>query len=105
MVCEYVIWYRLFDVNYKLGDFAGIGLGFKNDSVDFVLTSGLTLHNAKTFELQQSSVFAVFDLSILKIEGGWVFDSCYLMSGEKTGSPGRGFFVSIQGIIPVTKRW
>jgi hypothetical protein len=100
LICEYILWYRLFGNEHKLGDFAGIGLGFKNDSVDFFLSE-----SKKTFELQQSSVFAIFDLSILKIEGGWIFASRYLMNGEKTGSPGKGFYVSIQGIIPVSKRW
>ncbi|MDR0497137.1 MAG: hypothetical protein LBH42_05960 [Treponema sp.] len=99
IICEYILWYRLFGNDHKLGDFAGIGLGFKNDSVDFVLSE-----NSIVFELQQSSVFAVFDLSILKIEGGWVFDSRYLVDGVKTGNPGKGFYVSVQGIIPVTKK-
>jgi len=81
---------------HKLGDFAGIGAGIKHDMKSFVL-----FHNAAVFELQQTSVFGTIDISILKIQGGWIFNSDYLIDGEKRGSPGKGFFVSAQGIIPI----
>jgi len=98
LIFECILWYRLFDENHRLGDFAGIGIGVKNDSVDFVISS-----NDTTFELQQNSVFAVADLSLLKIEAGWIFNSRYLINETITESPGRGFFISIQGIIPIQR--
>jgi hypothetical protein len=98
---EFTLWYRLFKPDYKLGDFAGIGVGFKNDVTGFDLSAGI---QAKTFELQRSSVFATIDLSILKIQGGWVINSNYLLDGKKTGSPGNGFFLSVQGMIPVYQK-
>jgi hypothetical protein len=82
-----------------MGDFAGIGLGFKNSLAGFDLSCNI--NTAKTFELQYNSVFAAVDISILKIEGGWVFDSNYLVDAEKYSSPGRGFYISVQGMIPV----
>jgi hypothetical protein len=76
-----------------------------NDQVSFDLSRNLSDRiGAETFELQQTSVFAVLDFSIIKIQGGWIFRSNYLVDGEKTQSPGNGFFVSIQGIIPFGKR-
>jgi len=99
LVCEFILWYRLFDAEHQYGDIAGIGLGFKNDSVDFFLSD-----DSISFELQHSSVFAAADLSLLRIEAGWIFESRYLIDGIKTGSPGRGFYLSIQGIFPIAKR-
>lgn len=96
LICEFILWYRFFDKEHR--DMAGIGVGFKNDVKDFDLTKG------KTFGLQQRSVFAAIDLSILQIQGGWVFDSNYLVNGERSGSPANGFFLSVQGIIPVINR-
>jgi len=79
-----------------LGDFAGIGAGIKHDTTDFVLS-----HNTTTFELQQTSVFASVDLSILKIQGGWIFNNDYLIDGKQCGSSAKGWYVSIQGMIPI----
>ena len=102
--CEYILWYRLFPEEHRLGDFAGIGLGFKNESEGFLLSSKSATGNAvNTFEIQKASVFAVLDLSLLKLEGGWIFNSRYMMNEQRTGSPGRGFYLSVQGIIPLGK--
>jgi len=95
-IYEYTLWYRLFSADHKLGDFAGIGAGIKHDTTDFVLS-----HNTTTFELQQTSVFASVDLSILKIQGGWIFNSDYLIDGKQCGSSAKGWYVSIQGMIPI----
>jgi hypothetical protein len=101
LICEFTLWYRLFKPDHKLGDFAGIGAGFKNDVTGFDLSGKI---QAETFELQRSAVFAAIDLSFLKIQGGWVIDSNYLLDGKKTASPGRGFFLSVQGMIPVYQK-
>ncbi|MDR0302756.1 MAG: hypothetical protein LBI04_10655 [Treponema sp.] len=95
LIYEYTLVFRLFDTRHKLGDFAGIGAGFKHDITDFFMSRDATL-----FELQQTSVFAAIDLSILKIQTGWIFDSGYLVDGKHRGSPGKGWYVSIQGMIP-----
>ena len=102
--CEYTLWYRLFAADHKLGDFAGIGAGFKNETVDFELSRETSGMQRGTFELRRTSIFAALDLSILNIQGGWVFDSAHLLDGKKTGSPGKGFYVSVQGMIPIFKR-
>jgi hypothetical protein len=83
LVCEYTLWYRLVALDNKLGDFAGIGVGFKNDLKSFDLSRDKAERRPETFELQQSSVFAVIDLSFLKIQGGYIIDSNYLIDGKK----------------------
>ncbi|MCL1928257.1 MAG: hypothetical protein FWG07_05635 [Treponema sp.] len=98
LICEFTLWYRFFSADHLLGDFAGIGFGIKNDMYGFDLSNDL-----KVFELQQKSVFASIDLSILSIQGGWIFDSNYIVDNKKTKNPGKGFFISVQGIIPVKR--
>jgi len=95
-IYEYTLWYRLFSEDHKLGDFVRIGAGIKHDTTEFFLS-----HNTTTFELQQTSVFASIDLSILKIQGGWIFNSDYLINGKQCGSSAKRLYVSIQGMIPV----
>jgi hypothetical protein len=94
LIAEYIIWYRFFGAEHPMGDFAGIGVGYKNDSLGFDLSSG----KGKSFELQQSSMFAVFDITVVKLEGGYIFNSRYLFDEHRAQSPGKGFYVSIQGM-------
>ncbi|MCL1992008.1 MAG: hypothetical protein FWG66_03560 [Spirochaetes bacterium] len=102
VICEFTLWYRLFPSEHRLGDFAGIGIGFKNDAEDFAITGNQTIENrASVFEIQRASLFAVIDLSLLRLEGGWIFNSRYTFNGQNAGSPGRGFYLSVQGIIPI----
>jgi hypothetical protein len=103
LLYECTLWYRLFGPEHRMGDFAGIGVGVKNTMADFVLskTAGSNGTGAKTFELQRTSLFAVFDMSILTIEGGWIFNSANLLEGERISIPGKGFYISIQGMIPI----
>jgi len=98
LIYEYILWYRFFTEDHRLGDFAGIGFGIKNDSMDFFISQ-----NSTTFEVQQSSVVAVIDLSLFRIESGWIYNSRYMINGKVITNFGSGFFVSIQGIIPIRK--
>ena len=100
LIYEFTLWYRFFDAGHNMGDFAGIGVGFKNDLVDFDLSRDIP--SVETFELRQTSIFAELDLSLIRLQGGWIFNSEYLIDEKKTSSPGNGFYFSIQGIIPVT---
>jgi len=97
--CKFTLWYRLFAADYKMGDFFGIGAGFKNEVLGFNLSND---YRADTFKLQKASVFAAIELfSAIQIQGGWVIDSNYLIDGKKVDSPGNGFFLSVSGMIPV----
>jgi hypothetical protein len=98
---EFILWYRLFKPDHQLGDFAGIGAGFKNELTGFDLSGKI---REETFELRRASIFAAVDLSILNIQGGWVITSDYLLDGERIGGLGRGFFLSVQGMIPVYQK-
>jgi hypothetical protein len=93
LIGEGVIWYRPFSTGHPLGDFAGIGLGIKNESFGFDLSAG----RDKTFEQQYTAAFGIVDVSILKISGGYIVDSRELYNGYKKDT-GKGFFVSIQGM-------
>jgi hypothetical protein len=84
-----------------MGDFAGIGVGFKNELRSFDLSRDIPQDK---FELQQSSVLATLDLSLLTIQAGWVIDSNYILDDKKSGSSGNGFFFSVQGMIPIASR-
>jgi hypothetical protein len=99
--CEFTLWYRLFKPGHKVEDFAGIGVGFKNELTSFDLSRDVS---REKFELQKSSVLATLDLSLLTIQAGWVIDSNYLLDDEKAGSSGNGFFLSVQGMIPLVNR-
>jgi hypothetical protein len=91
---EYTLWYRFFPPEHKLGDFAGLGLGLKNESLDFALSEG----RDKKLELQNTSVFAVLDLTVVKLSGGYILDSRLLVDGEKTERHDRGFYLSLQAM-------
>jgi hypothetical protein len=70
---------------------------------DFVL-SGTAQTNgtkAKIYELQQTSIFAVIDFTVLTVRGGWIFHSANLLDGKKVSNPGKGFYISIEGMIPI----
>ncbi|MDR2970640.1 MAG: hypothetical protein LBU83_01735 [Bacteroidales bacterium] len=102
VICEFILWYRLFSPEHRLGDFAGVGIGFKNDSEGYLLSANTSTKNsAATFEMQKASIFVTLDLSLLRLEGGWIFGSRYLLDEKNIGSSGKGFYVSIQGIIPI----
>jgi hypothetical protein len=94
IICEYILWYRFFDNNSHLGDFMGTGIGFKNDSLGFDLSTGRN----KKFELQHSAIFGVIDFTALRLEGGYIFDSHYLVDEKKLNSQGKGFYIAIQGL-------
>jgi len=97
--CNFTLWYRLFTAAHKMGDFAGIGAGFKNEVLGFNLSNE---YMANTFGLQKASVFAAVELfSAIQIQGGWVINSNYLIDGKKAGGAGNGFFLSISGMIPI----
>jgi hypothetical protein len=93
LIGEGVIWYRPFPAEHRLGDFIGIGPGVKNESFAFDLSGG----RDKTFEQQYTAVFGVLDVSMLKISGGYIFDSRELYNGNMNNT-GKGFFVAAQGM-------
>jgi hypothetical protein len=94
LIGEGVLWYRFFPGTHTLGDFAGIGFGFTNESFDFKLAAG----RDKTFEIQYSSIFCVLDLTAVTVKGGYVLNSRELYGDVKQDSGGGGWFISIRGM-------
>jgi hypothetical protein len=91
---ECILWYRFFEKDSAAGDFAGLGIGIKNDGLGFDLSAD----KDHKYELQYSAVFGVFDISVLKIEAGYIFDSRTFMNEQNAGSPGKGFYFALQGM-------
>jgi hypothetical protein len=92
IICEYTLWYRFFPPEHEIGDFAGIGMGFKNDSLDFAISGD----RDKNLELQHSGIFAVLDLTVLKLTGTYILDSRLLVDGAQRDKWKRGFCLSVQ---------
>ena len=96
MFLEATLWYRLFGADSRLGDIAGIGVGIGNDATRFYIS-----RYATEFEMRRTSVFAVADFSLLSIRAGWIFSSRHLLDGKTVNDQGRGFYVSVQGMVPI----
>jgi hypothetical protein len=77
-----------------LGDFAGIGVGLKNESLGFDLSAD----RDKTLEIQNTSVFTVLDFSFLKLSGGYIFDSRLLVDEAQRDKREQGFYLSVQAM-------
>jgi hypothetical protein len=92
LICEYTLWYRFFPPEHKMGDFAGIGVGFKNDSLDFAISGD----RDKNLELQHTGIFAVLDLTVLKLTGTYILDSRLLVDGAQRDKWKMGFCLSVQ---------
>ncbi|MBI4652435.1 hypothetical protein HY745_14405 [Candidatus Desantisbacteria bacterium] len=91
--------YRIFNDNHKLGDFAGVSIGFKNDNVGpFALENK---DKEETVEVHYYSVFVTIDLSIIKLSVGRAFDGRLLYREDIKQDIGEGNFISVQGMIPL----
>jgi hypothetical protein len=90
---EGVLWYRFFSAGSHLRDFAGIGLGFKNESMRFNLAAGRN----KLFEQQYSSVFGVVDISLAQLKAGYIVDSRSFYDRTEKKDTGTGWFISVLG--------
>ncbi|MDR0718324.1 MAG: hypothetical protein LBF78_01710 [Treponema sp.] len=86
---ECTLWYRFFNKEDKLGDFAGIGAGIKNDSINFDLGE-----KDRMYDMGYYSVFGTIDVSFLEISGGYIFRSWELYDGTTEQSSGNGYFIS-----------
>ncbi|MDR1072442.1 MAG: hypothetical protein LBL45_02050 [Treponema sp.] len=84
---EAALWYRLFDKNSKLGDFAGIGVGIKNSADDFDLGE-----KDKSYEINRHSFYGVCDLSFLRISAGYLFMGREIYDKDMVKNIGSGFF-------------
>jgi len=88
---DITLWYRFFSNEHRLGDFAGLGLGIKNNGTMFVFSE-----KDKSYELNKYSAYAIVDLSFLQISGGLAFNGREIYDGTLQNKIGNGFFVSAQ---------
>jgi hypothetical protein len=86
-----ILWYRLFSKYSKLGDFAGVGLGIKNDGIDFALGE-----KGKKYDINNYSIFGILDASFIKISSGYIFYNRVLYDKSHTSNDNRGFFVKVE---------
>jgi hypothetical protein len=88
---ECTLWYRFFNKEYKLGDFAGIGAGIKYDVINFNLGE-----KDKMYDIGYYSVFSTIDVSFLEISGGYIFRSWERYDGITEQSSGNGYFINVR---------
>jgi hypothetical protein len=86
---ECALWYRFFNKEDRLGDFAGIGVGIEKESVNFDLGE-----KDRTYDMGYYSVFGTIDVSFLEISGGYIFRSWELYDSTTEQSSGNGYFIS-----------
>jgi hypothetical protein len=91
LLFDCTLWYRFFTKEYKMGDFAGVGVGIKNLSEDFMLRE-----KGKAYEMAYYSVYGIIDLSFLQVSGGYIFNSRERYGNNPTLSLGNGYFINVQ---------
>jgi hypothetical protein len=86
---ECTLWYRFFNKEHRLGDFAGVGAGIEKKNINFDLGE-----KDRMYDMGYYSVFGTIDVSFLEISGGYNFRSWELYDGKTERSPGNGYFIS-----------
>jgi hypothetical protein len=90
-----ILWYRPFDIDFKAGDFLGIGLGIQNtgqnDGTDFVLGE-----KDKKYNMNYYSAFGVLDTGLIKLSGGYIFYGREVYGEDYRRSTGKGFFIKVE---------
>jgi hypothetical protein len=98
IIFECALEYRLFSEQETMGDFAGLSIGFKNDSYGaFQLGDE---EDEESLEVHYYSIFATVDVSLLKISAGYAFEGRSLYREEQEENLGGGFYISVLGVIP-----
>ena len=85
-----MLMYRFFSEDSKMGDFAGVGVGFKNGGFGFDLAE-----KNKSYDLLYHSVYGLIDLSFLQIRGGYLFNGIETYDLDKRKNIGNGFFINV----------
>jgi len=93
---EWIFWYRIFGIGVKASTV--MYALYDNIKDDFVCPCGHT--ERITFWLEFGSVFAVMDISFLRIEAGMITGD-YIYDKSSADGPGKGFYISIKGAIPI----
>lgn len=87
--------YRFLTPEHPLGDLASFAVGFKSDTYAFAREQ-----KKESIELHYYALFATVDLALLKLSGGYAFDS-RLRYRERISEPaGNGWFISVNVLYP-----
>jgi len=98
LIYEVALEYRPYSEQDKLGDFAGVSLGIKNDNY-----GAFQLGNEaddESLEVHYKSLYAAVDVSVLKISAGYAFDGRALYREKLKQDMGEGYYVSVQAMYP-----
>ncbi len=88
--------YRFFDSDHPMGDLAGVAVGMKSDAFEFALEA-----EDESLELHYYALFGTVDLALLKLTGGYAFDSRVRYRERTTESAGDGWFISVSALYPL----
>ncbi|MBF0194926.1 MAG: hypothetical protein HQL71_10215 [Magnetococcales bacterium] len=98
IIFEVALAYRPFSNKNEMGDYTGIALGFKNDHYGpFKLGNK---EEEESIEVHYYSLFAEFDISVLKITAGYAFGGRSLYNETDKLNLKEGSYVSVQGMFP-----
>jgi hypothetical protein len=89
LLFDTTLWYRFFSKDSNMGDFAGLGLGFKNHGFGFALSE-----KGKYYEAYYHSAYGILDLSFLKLSAGYAFNSREIYDVNIKNNIGNGFFIN-----------
>ena len=92
------LWYRLFLKESKIGDLAGIGIGFKNSGFGMGLLNNNFIFKLsekdKSYETNYHSIYGIIDLSFLKLSIGYTFSGRETYNEEIIKRIGNGIFIN-----------
>lgn len=96
LIFECALEYRLFPAGHAMSDLAGISAGIKSDKLSFVPAL-----DGENLDVQYYALFGRLDLSLLNISAGYVLDSTQILRKAEFLDAGKGFFMTIQAVLPL----
>jgi hypothetical protein len=90
LVFDTMLMYRFFSEESRMGDFAGVGIGFKNSGFGSTLAE-----KDKTYDILYHSVYGKVDLSFLQITGGYLFNGVESYDSDRRKDIGGGFYADV----------
>ena len=91
--------YRFFTPEHPMGDLAGVSVGIKSDAFEFARET-----KDESLELHYYALFGTLDLTLLKLSGGYAFDSRLRYRERVSESAGDGWFISVSALYPMQTR-
>jgi hypothetical protein len=88
--------YRFFTPDHAMGDLAGVSVGIKSAAYEFAREA-----KDESLELHYYALFGTLDLTLLKLSGGYAFDSRLRYRERVSESAGDGWFISVSALYPL----